>query len=50
MSPFTRPRSCIAGGSSRASYALAVDRDEPLAFVGDDFQHTDLEVVRLPVV
>ncbi len=29
-------------------YALAVSHQEVLAFVGDDFNHTDLEVVRLP--
>ena len=29
-------------------YALAASRREVLAFVGDDFNHTDLEVVRLP--
>ena len=29
-------------------YALAASRQEVLAFVGDDFNHTDLEVVRLP--
>lgn len=26
------------------SYALAIARDEPLLFVGDDFQHTDVRV------
>ncbi|NMN99609.1 type II toxin-antitoxin system VapC family toxin [Gordonia sp. TBRC 11910] len=26
------------------SYALAVDKDEPLLFVGDDFTHTDVLV------
>lgn len=26
------------------SYALAVDRDEPLLFKGDDFVHTDVRV------
>lgn len=31
------------------SYALATDRRERLAFVGDDFHHTDVDVVRLPV-
>lgn len=31
------------------AYALAKQRGERLAFVGDDFHHTDLEVVRLPV-
>lgn len=31
------------------SYALAADRGERLAFVGDDFQHTDADVARLPV-
>jgi ribonuclease VapC len=31
------------------SYALAKDRKERLAFVGDDFQNTDLETVRLPL-
>lgn len=30
-------------------YALAASRRETLAFVGDDFAHTDLEAVRLPV-
>ncbi len=29
-------------------YALAASRRDVLAFVGDDFNHTDLEVVRLP--
>ena len=29
-------------------YALAASRREVLAFVGNDFNHTDLEVVRLP--
>lgn len=29
------------------SYALAQAVVEPLAFVGDDFQHTDLDTVRL---
>lgn len=29
-------------------YALCASRGEVLAFVGDDFNHTDLEVVRLP--
>ncbi len=28
------------------SYALARALDEPLLFVGDDFSHTDVEVVR----
>jgi len=28
------------------SYALAVDRGEPLLFVGDDFSRTDVEVCR----
>lgn len=32
------------------SYALAADRGERLAFVGDDVHHTDANVVRLPVV
>ena len=31
------------------SYAVAKDSGEKLAFVGDDFQHTDLKVLRLPV-
>ena len=31
------------------SYALASDRRERLAFVGDDFHHTDVDVARLPV-
>ncbi|MDQ3458159.1 MAG: type II toxin-antitoxin system VapC family toxin [Deinococcota bacterium] len=35
------------------TYALAKDRSkdrgEVLAFVGDDFNHTDLEAVRLPI-
>jgi len=26
------------------SYALAIARDEPLLFVGDDFNHTDVQV------
>ena len=26
------------------AYALAVERDEPLLFVGDDFTHTDVRV------
>jgi ribonuclease VapC len=26
------------------SYALAISRDEPLLFVGDDFTHTDVKV------
>jgi ribonuclease VapC len=30
-------------------YALAASRQEVLAFVGDDFHHTDLQVVRLPL-
>ena len=30
------------------AYALAKERSEVLAFVGDDFSHTDLDVVRLP--
>lgn len=29
-------------------YALAKQRKEPLAFLGDDFNHTDLIVVKLP--
>jgi len=29
------------------SYALAIARDEPLLFVGDDFNHTDVRVVAL---
>lgn len=29
-------------------YALASSRAEVLAFVGDDFHHTELEIVRLP--
>ncbi|MDO5067568.1 MAG: type II toxin-antitoxin system VapC family toxin [Propionibacteriaceae bacterium] len=29
------------------SYALAIDLDEPLLFVGDDFTHTDVRRVRL---
>lgn len=29
-------------------YALCASANEVLAFVGDDFNHTDLEVVRLP--
>jgi ribonuclease VapC len=28
------------------SYALSVERDEPLLFVGDDFSQTDVEVRR----
>ena len=28
------------------SYALAIDRDEPLLFKGDDFVHTDVRVAR----
>jgi len=31
------------------TYALAKDRGEVLAFVGDDFNHTDLDVVALPI-
>ena len=31
------------------SYALAKDAAERLAFVGDDFQHTDLKVLQLPL-
>lgn len=31
------------------SYALAKTTGERLAFVGDDFQHTDLKVLRLPL-
>jgi ribonuclease VapC len=31
------------------SYALAKDRQAPLAFVGDDFNQTDLQTVRLPL-
>jgi ribonuclease VapC len=31
------------------SYALACELGDVLAFVGDDFSHTDLEVVRLPL-
>jgi ribonuclease VapC len=31
------------------SYALAADRGDRLAFVGDDFHHTDADVARLPV-
>lgn len=31
------------------SYALAKDTAERLAFVGDDFQHTDLKVLQLPL-
>lgn len=30
------------------SYALAADTGERLAFVGDDFNHTNLKVIRLP--
>jgi ribonuclease VapC len=30
------------------TYALAASRQEVLAFTGDDFSHTGLEVVRLP--
>lgn len=29
------------------AYALAVERDEPLLFVGDDFSHTDVRVAQL---
>jgi ribonuclease VapC len=28
------------------AYALAIDRDEPLLFVGDDFAHTDVRRAR----
>lgn len=28
------------------AYALAVERDEPLLFVGDDFTHTDVRVAQ----
>lgn len=28
------------------AYALAIARDEPLLFVGDDFNHTDVRVAR----
>ena len=31
------------------SYALAKALSETLAFVGDDFQHTDLKTLRLPL-
>lgn len=31
------------------TYALAKDRGETLAFVGDDFNHTDLTVVAFPI-
>jgi ribonuclease VapC len=31
------------------SYALARDRAERLAFTGDEFEHTDLDSVRLPL-
>ena len=31
------------------SYALAKSSGETLAFVGDDFQHTDLKTLRLPL-
>ena len=31
------------------SYAVAASRDEPLAFVGEDFSFTDLETVHLPL-
>ena len=30
------------------SYALAIELDEPLLFVGDGFRHTDVRAVRLP--
>ncbi len=30
-------------------YALCASKGEVLAFVGDDFNHTDLEAVRLPL-
>lgn len=30
------------------AYALTASRQETLAFTGDDFNHTDLDVVRLP--
>jgi ribonuclease VapC len=30
------------------AYALAIARDEPLLFVGDDFQHTDVRVALKP--
>ena len=30
-------------------YGLAKSRNEVLAFVGNDFNHTDLEVVRFPI-
>jgi ribonuclease VapC len=30
------------------AYALAIDKDEPLLFVGDDFAHTDVRPARLP--
>jgi ribonuclease VapC len=28
------------------AYALAIDKDEPLLFVGDDFGHTDVRAAR----
>lgn len=28
------------------AYALAIDKDEPLLFIGDDFGHTDVRVAR----
>lgn len=28
------------------AYALAIDKDEPLLFVGDDFAHTDVQPAR----
>lgn len=31
------------------AYALAKDYNEPLAFVGNDFNHTDLKVVKFPI-
>lgn len=31
------------------SYALAKAAKDTLAFVGDDFQHTEVEVIRLPL-
>jgi ribonuclease VapC len=30
------------------AYALAIERDEPLLFVGEDFAHTDVRTVELP--
>jgi ribonuclease VapC len=30
------------------AYALAIDKDEPLLFVGDGFAHTDVRPARLP--